>query len=61
MTSREQEDRQDNRTRPDRTPATRWEKTKKEPAEELSVLVQPLILGSKSSKNSKKWLGSEIF
>jgi hypothetical protein len=37
MTSRKQEDRQHNRTRPDRAPATRREKTKKELAEELSL------------------------
>jgi hypothetical protein len=37
MTSIEQEDRQQNRTRLDRTPATRREKTKKELAEELSL------------------------
>jgi hypothetical protein len=37
MTSREQEDRQHSRTGPDRTTATRREKTKKELAEELSL------------------------
>jgi hypothetical protein len=61
MTSREQEDCQHNRTRPDRTTATRRDKTKKELAEELSFLVQSLILGSKSLKNFKKWLGSKTF
>ncbi len=37
MTEIEKEDRQQNRTRPDMTPATRQEKTKKELAEELSL------------------------
>jgi hypothetical protein len=37
MTSIEQEDCEQDRTRPGRTPATRQEKTKKELAEELSL------------------------